>query len=216
MFIVKKQPISLSAEAYSKLRTSLEYSSVDKALKTIAVTSVNPGEGKTTVSGNLAYALATNDKKVLIIDCDLRKPAMHKQFLVSNETGLTDYLIGRATLKDVIKKVEKDVHVITSGTKAPNPAEMIRSNMLEVLLNTLGEEYDYIIIDTPPISSINDGRILSAKCDGTILVVKSGGTKGKELSNAIKELQSVNGNILGTILNGVEKKKNKYYYYYGE
>ncbi len=216
MFIVKEEPISLGAEAYSKLRTSIEYSSVDKELKTIVVTSTNPGEGKTTVAGNLAYVLATNDKKVLIIDCDLRKPALHSRFKVSNENGLTDFLIGKVNITDVVKKVEKDIHIITRGTKSPNPSEMLRSNMLEELLSHLGEEYDYIIIDTPPILNIDDGRILAAKCDGTVLVVRSKATKGKDVSKVIKDLQSVDVNIIGTVLNGVVKKKSKYYYYYEE
>ena len=214
MFIVNEKPMSLSSEAYGKLRTSVEYSFVDKALKTIVVTSVNSGEGKTTVSGNLAYALATNEKKVLILDCDLRKPTMHKRHNISNDIGLTDYLVGKAKITDVIKKIEKDVHIITAGTRTPNPAELIRSNTLEELLKNLSEDYDHIVIDTPPVGNMDDGRILAAKCDGTVIVVKSGATKGKDVTRVLNDLESVQATVLGTVLNGISHKKSKYYYYY--
>lgn len=219
MFIVKKNPKSLSAEAYRLLRTNLEYSSIDKSLKSIVVTSTEPGEGKSTVAGNLAIILGESGKKVILIDADLRKPSLHKKFKVSNGLGLTDYLIGKCKLTDVLKNIDDNVLIIPAGNKAPNPAEIIASKSMEELIETLSEkiEIDYIIIDTPPVKHVADAVALAGKCDGTIVIVKSGLTKVKDLTNVLGELEKVRANIIGTVLNGVERNKKDYYnYYYGD
>ena len=214
MLSIKKNPTSQLAEAYRGLRTSLEYSSVDKKLKTLVVTSSNPGEGKSTVSSNLAFILSQGGKKVIVVDADLRKPTIHKKFRIDNREGLTEVLIGKRTLKDVCKKVEKDVYVITAGKKTPNPAEMVSSKAMEELIEGLSKEYDYVIIDTPPVRNINDGVILSAKVDGVILVVRSGKTKSVDVIKGYRELEKVKANIIGSVLNAVDMKRNGYYYYY--
>ena len=134
MFVTKKMPMSLSAEAYRSLRTSIKFSSVDKPIKTIVVTSALIGEGKSTVAGNLAYTLNQDGAKVLVIDCDLRKPSMHCNFSVSNEEGLTDVLAGSYDLKSVIKKIEGSLFLITAGTTSPNPAEILGSKAMEDLI----------------------------------------------------------------------------------
>lgn len=219
MFIVKKNPKSLSAEAYRLLRTNLEYSSIDKSLKSIVLTSTEAGEGKSTVAGNLAIILGESGKKVILIDSDLRKPSLHKKFKVSNELGLTDYLIGKCKLIDILKKIDDNVIVIPSGNKAPNPAEIIASKSMEELIKTLTEkiDVDYIIIDTPPVKHVADAVALAGKCDGTIVIVKSGLTKAKDLTNVLRELEKVRANIIGTVLNGVQRNKKDYYnYYYGD
>ena len=219
MFIVKKNPKSLSAEAYRLLRTNLEYASIDKSLKSIVVTSTEPGEGKSTVAGNLAIILGESGKKVILIDSDLRKPSLHKKFKVSNELGLTDYLIGKCKLIDILKKIDDNVFIIPSGNKAPNPAEIVASKSMEELIETLPEkiDVDYIIIDTPPVKHVADAVALAGKCDGTIVIVKSGLTKVKDLTNVLGELEKVRANIIGTVLNGVQRNKKDYYnYYYGD
>ena len=213
MLTVKENPKSLLAEAYRGLRTSLEYSSVDKKLKTLVVTSSNPGEGKSTVSGNLAFVLAQGGKKV---DADLRKPTIHKKFRVANTAGLTDCLIGKKKVNEVVNKIEDNVHIITAGQKTPNPAEMVSSKAMEDLIAALKDVYDYVIIDTPPVRNINDGVVLSAKVDGTILVVRAGVTKSVDIVKGYKELEKVKSNVIGTVLNAVENKKDSYYYYYYE
>lgn len=219
MFIVKKNPKSLSAEAYRLLRTNLEYSSIDKSLKSIVVTSTEAGEGKSTVAGNLAIILGESGKKVILIDSDLRKPSLHKKFKVSNELGLTDYLIGKCKLIDILKNIDDNVFIIPSGNKAPNPAEIVASKSMEELIKTLPEkiDVDYIIIDTPPVKHVADAVALAGKCDGTIVIVKSGLTKIKDLTNVLGELEKVRANIIGTVLNGVKRNKKDYYnYYYGD
>ncbi|MGL4772667.1 MAG: CpsD/CapB family tyrosine-protein kinase [Clostridium sp.] len=215
MFIVEQKPKSMIAEAYRTLRTNIQYSSFDNEIKTIAVTSTDPGEGKSTVVGNLAFAISQGEKRVLIIDCDLRKPSLHKRFRISNLIGLSDILIGSEELDNGIYKHSEHLHIITSGKVPPNPSEMLGSKSMTNLLEELKNIYDYIILDTAPVRLVADAQILSTKVDGTILVVKAGASKKDEVMESKKLLEKVNSRILGTVLNGVENSKNKYYNYYG-
>ena len=214
MFIVNKMPQSLSAESYRSIRTSIKYSSVDNPIKTIVITSSNSSEGKSTVAGNLAFSLSQNGSRTLLIDCDLRKPSVHKKFLIPNDKGLTDVLFDKKDLKDVIKKIENNLYVLPCGTIPPNPAEILGSKTMEEFLDELSINYDYIILDTPPVLAVTDAQLLAAKSDATVLVVKANKTKGKTVINSYKELEKVKANIIGTILNDVEMYSEKLYYDY--
>ena len=214
MFIVDKLPKSITAESYRSLRTNIQYSSIDKQVKTLVVTSSNAGEGKSTVAGNLAYTFFQNGKRVLIIDCDLRKPSLHRKFNVSNEEGLTDVLVGTFKLNNVMKKVDDNLYLLTTGTLPPNPAEIIGSNTMENFLEQCKINFDYIILDTPPILPVTDSKLLAIKADATVVVVRSEVSKSKHVSQAFKELEKVNANIIGTILNDVEMYSEKLYYDY--
>ena len=214
MFIVDKLPKSLTAESYRSLRTNIQYSSIDKQVKTLVVTSSNAGEGKSTVAGNLAYTFFQNGKRVLIIDCDLRKPSLHRKFNVSNEEGLTDVLVGTSKLNNVMKKIDDNLYLLTTGTLPPNPAEIIGSNTMENFLEQCKINFDYIILDTPPILPVTDSKLLAIKADATVVVVRSEISKSKHVSQAFKELEKVNANIIGTILNDVEMYSEKLYYDY--
>lgn len=214
MFIVDKLPKSITAESYRSLRTNIQYSSIDKQVKTLVVTSSNAGEGKSTVAGNLAYTFFQNGKRVLIIDCDLRKPSLHRKFNVSNEEGLTDVLIGTSKLNNVMKKIDDNLYLLTTGTLPPNPAEIIGSNTMENFLEQCKINFDYIILDTPPILPVTDSKLLAIKADATVVVVRSEISKSKHVSQAFKELEKVNANIIGTILNDVEMYSEKLYYDY--
>lgn len=216
MFIVDKLPKSITAESYRSLRTNIQYSSIDKQVKTLVVTSSNAGEGKSTVAGNLAYTFFQNGKRVLIIDCDLRKPSLHRKFNVSNEEGLTDVLVGTSKLNNVMKKIDDNLYLLTTGTLPPNPAEIIGSNTMENFLEQCKINFDYIILDTPPVQAVADAQILSTKVDGTIIVVRAGVTKKEDVHDTVNTLKKVNANIIGTVLHAVDSSKNKYYYYYGE
>ena len=147
MFIVNKMPQSLSAESYRSIRTSIKYSSVDNPIKIIVITSSNSSEGKSTVAGNLAFSLSQNGSRTLLIDCDLRKPSVHKKFLIPNDKGLTDVLFDKQDLKEVIKKIENNLYVLPCGTIPPNPAEILGSKTMEEFLDELSINYDYIILD---------------------------------------------------------------------
>ena len=214
MFIVDKLPKSITAESYRSLRTNIQYSSIDKQVKTLVVTSSNAGEGKSTVAGNLAYTFFQNGKRVLIIDCDLRKPSLHRKFNVSNEEGLTDVLVGTSKLNNVMKKIDDNLYLLTTGTLPPNPAEIIGSNTMENFLEQCKINFDYIILDTPPILPVTDSKLLAIKADATVVVVRSEVSKSKHVSQAFKELEKVNANIIGTILNDVEMYSEKLYYDY--
>ena len=215
MFIVEKKPKSISAESYRTLRTKIQYSSFDKEIRTIVVTSSEPGEGKSTVVGNLALSFAQSYKSTIIIDCDLRKPSLHKKFRISNMVGLSDILIGRKSLVEAVNQYNENMHIITSGKIPPNPAEMLGSKAMERLIAELKEIYDVIILDSAPLQAVTDAQILSTKSDGTILVVRAEKTKRDSVASAKELLDKVNANVLGVVLNATENRRGKYYYYYG-
>ena len=217
MFVTKKMPRSLSAEAYRSLRTSIKFSSSDKLIKTIVVTSSLIGEGKSTVVGNLAYSLNQDGSRVLVIDCDLRKPSIHENFLLSNEKGLTDILVGKSDLKSVTKKIEESLFLITAGTIPPNPAEILGSSAMEDLIKELSINFDYIILDTPPILPVSDTLLLASKADATLIVVNARKTKEKMVKESYDRLVEARANVIGTILNESDKSlDNKYCGYYQE
>ena len=215
MFIVDEKPKSITAEAYRTLRTNIQYSSFDNEIRTIVVTSSEPGEGKSTTAGNIAISFAQASMKTVIIDCDLRKPSLHKKFKISNIGGLSDILIGKEKIDDVVHHFNDELDIITSGKLPPNPAEMLGSRTMERLLIALKERYDMIILDTAPLQAVTDAQILSTKSDGIILVVRAYSTKRESVLQAKGLIEKVGGKILGTVLNGVENSRGKYYYYYG-
>ncbi len=217
MLVTKKIPRSLSAEAYRSLRTSIKFSLIDKPIKTIVVTSSLAGEGKSTVVVNLAYSLSQDGARVLVIDCDLRKPSIHENFLLSNEKGLTDVLFGKSDLKGVPKKIEDSLFLITAGTILPNPPEILGSKEMENLIKELKINFDYIIIDTPPILPVSDTLLLVSKADATLIVVKARKTKEKMVKESYERLIEAKANVIGTILNESDKSlDNKYCGNYGD
>lgn len=215
MFVVEKQPKSVAAEAYRSLKTNIQYSSFDKEYKTIVITSANPGEGKSTTAGNLALTLAEGEAKVLLVDCDMRKPSMHKNFRVTNTYGISDVLLQKQKVMDVAHMYNKNLSIITAGKIPPNPAEMLASKAMTLFLKEMKEHFDYIVLDTPPVQAVADAQILSTKVDGTLVVVRAGVTKKDDVHNSVASLKKVNANIIGTVLHAVDNSRNKYYYYYG-
>ncbi|AEB75386.1 CpsD/CapB family tyrosine-protein kinase [Clostridium botulinum] len=220
MLIVEKEPKSIAAEAYRTLRTNIQYSSFDKELKTIIVTSSGPSEGKSTTSGNLALSMAQSDRKVLLVDCDLRKPTVHKKFHISNEKGLSNYLVGEALFEEVIVKYNENLSLLPAGTIPPNPAEMVASKKMKSFLDSLKGKFDCVLIDTPPVIAVTDAQILSTVVDGVLLVAASGQAEKEAATRAKELLLKVNANILGVVLTKVPLNEGKgygysYYYYYG-
>lgn len=220
-FVISKFPDSIPSEAFRALRTRVHFSTPDITdLKTILITSPAPREGKTTIAVNLAGSFAQTNKKVLLLDCDLRKPRIHNLFNVSKTPGLIDYLFGQTKLEDITRKSEIDnLSYITSGTIPPNPAEMLASQQLEDFLTEMKKIYDIIIIDSPPVVAVTDSEILSRKVDGAILVVSSEVTEADMLKRAVELLKHDNATLLGTVLNNFSYKAGyasyyKYYYYY--
>ena len=215
--ITHTDPKSPVSEAYRVLRTNIQYSSVDKPLKTIVVTSAGPMEGKTTTIANLAVTFAQTGSKVLLIDTDLRKPKVHKVFKLFNEKGITNLLTAQEDFASFIRHdVVKNLDVLTSGTIPPNPSELLNSNAMRTFLNEKKEEYDIILLDSPPVGSVTDAAVLSTFVDGTILVAKSGKVEVDAVKRAKEMLDQVNANIIGVVLNNLDKKAigNNYYYQY--
>ena len=214
MFIFEKKPKSYFAEAYRTLRTNIQYSSYDKKLKTILVTSSDNKEGKSTICGNLALSFAQNKRKVLLVDCDLRTPSLHKMFNVSNVYGLTEVLLGTKKIDEAVKNYNNKIDILPSGTISSDPSELLESDELIELLEVLKEKYDLIILDSSPVRVVSDAQILAAKVDGTILVAKKNKTKLENIKEAKDLLKRVGANLVGVVLNYNEKigRKNKKYY----
>lgn len=216
--IVQTNPRSPISEAYRSLRTNIDFSSVDEQTQVIMVTSSGPEEGKSTVIANLAVTYAQNNRKVLLIDADMRKPTVHRTFQLSNREGLSSYLSHSDPLENVIQLTDvEDLFVMTAGPIPPNPAEMLSSKSMANLVKLLREQFDVILIDTPPVLAVTDAQLLASNSDGVIMVINSGKVK-KDIANKAKEtLLRVNARILGVVLNNVKRKTSEeyYYYYYG-
>lgn len=208
-----KSPVS---EAFRTLRTNIQFSSIDKPIKSMAITSSGPGEGKSTVSVNIATTIAQAEKKVLLIDCDLRKPTLHKHFQMSSLKGLTNILVENVDYTDVLYDFENisGLNVIGSGPIPPNPAELLGSNKMENFVKDMEKEYDMVILDTPPIGLVTDSALLSTIVDGTILVCSVGESEINAAQRAKKLLDKVNANILGVVLNKVPINGGGYYKYH--
>ncbi|MFJ5759278.1 CpsD/CapB family tyrosine-protein kinase [Neobacillus sp. NPDC093182] len=208
-----KSPIS---EQYRTIRTNIQYSSVDKEIKTLMVTSSGPAEGKSTTVANLAVVFAQLGKKVLLVDADLRKPTVHRTFGVNNLFGFTTVLTKQATLGSaVLETEEKDLYILTSGPVPPNPAELLSSKSMEQFMEEAKEQFDYVLFDTPPLLAVADPQILANKVDGSIYVVYSGKTEIDQAKKAKELLENAQSKLVGVVLNHKELKNNEYYYYYG-
>jgi succinoglycan biosynthesis transport protein ExoP len=204
------------AEAYRVLRTSVLLSSTERPPKIMLVTSGQPGEGKTTTVVNTAISLSQLGSSVLIIDCDLRKPSVHKVLGVDHALGLSTYLTGRGELDDVIQKLPiANLSVLTSGRIPPNPSEMISSSRMKEMLALLSERFDHIIIDSPPLLKVTDPVILSTLADGVILVVHGGKSTREVLRRTRQELSIAGARIFGVVLNNMDVGQEGYSDYYG-
>ncbi|GIP16495.1 capsular polysaccharide biosynthesis protein [Paenibacillus montaniterrae] len=211
-----KSPIS---EAYRTLRTNISFSAVDEDLDIIMVTSAGPGEGKSTTVANLAATFAQSDKRTLLIELDLRKPTVHKTFKLSNRLGMSHVLTKQATLDEVIQDTAiPNLSAITAGMIPPNPSELLGSKALGIILKQLKEQFEQIIIDTPPVLALTDAQLISTHCDGVVLVAESGKVKRSALLDAKERLQIVKARIIGVVINNAKRKAkdNYYYYYYGQ
>ncbi len=212
MLLMEKDPSSLESEAFRALRTNVEYSPIGGESKVIVITSAQAQEGKTSVSVNLASSLTQINNKVVLVDCDMRRPSIHKKFSIANEDGLAEILIKKKQLKDVVRNHNDKLSIITAGNKSPNPAEILADPQMEKLIEDMKREYDYIILDTPPIGTFADAQILAGKVDGVLLVVRANKTKRNLVLSAVNAVKKVNGKVIGTVINGVDRKINRYYY----
>lgn len=206
----KKNSIQRTEEYYNALRTNIQLSGED--IKIVSLTSVQPNEGKSTTSTNLAIAFARAGYKTLLIDADIRNSVMSGVFKSSAKiTGLTDYLAGKTDLSQGLCETDvKNLFVIESGQSSPNPTALLQSKNFDAMMNILRRYYDYVIVDTPPIGLVIDAAIISQKCDASILVAESGSVKRKALQKAKEQLEQTGTPFLGVILNKYDISGDRY------
>ncbi|MGM0214826.1 CpsD/CapB family tyrosine-protein kinase [Enterococcus sp. AZ109] len=208
---------STTTEQYRTIRTNINFSSADKDIQTLVITSSGPSEGKSTTSANLAVVFAKAGSKVLLVDADLRKPSLAISFRLPNATGLSNLLTNREASIDNYYQTSdvENLYVMTSGPKPPNPSELLDSQRMVDLMNTMRESFDVVIFDMPPVVTVTDAQIVAAHTDGTLLVVRERKTKKQDIVKAKELLTRANANILGVVYNGKKKGDSAGYYYYG-
>lgn len=212
---------SSTAEAFRKLRTNLQFLTVDHPPRVIVVTSSSPSEGKSTTSINIALALAEADHNVVLVDGDLRRPRLAKYLDVLGSVGVSTVLSGAAPLDEVMQQTKfPRLTVLAAGPTPPNPSELLGSLTAEKMLNELRAQFDYVIIDSAPVLAVTDGAILAAKSDGALVVVRAGKTRRDQLAHAVGMLNDVGATLLGAVLTMMPTRGSgaysyNYYYYYG-
>lgn len=216
--VVVNKPSAVISEQFRTIRTNIQFSMVDTDLQTLSITSAGPSSGKSVISGNLAATFANEDKRVLLVDADLRKPTVHKTFKVRNNDGLTTLLTKKEVqVSDIIFRTHTEgLYILTSGAIPPNPAELLASKRMGEVMEEMKELFDLIIFDLPPVLAVTDAQVMASKTDGTIFVVPKGLVNKDQVFQSRDLLDKVNANILGAILNRIEKSDDNYYYYYGE
>lgn len=216
-------------EAYKTLRTNFNYAALNGQHKRIIVTSSIQGEGKSSVSINLATALAANGSKVLLVDADMRNPSIHRYLRIKRpaNTGLSSVLVGDASLEKCLFQTPQGFTVLLGGPIPPTPVEMLSSKTMSELMDFLSQHYDYVICDAPPVGVVTDAAVLSLICDGVLFVIKQRYATKFQVHNAMQKLESVKANILGVVMNQYNIKEDsgknygyyrykKYYYKYGD
>lgn len=200
--LAQEDPMSPAAEAFRMLRTNLRFSSIDKPSKTILVTSVGPGEGKSEIIANLGAVIAQAGAQVIIADFDLRFPEQHKLFGLANEAGVTNVLAIGAEVGRVVRMTSiPNLLLVTAGISAPNPSELVQTQRARELLDQLADMCDFLLLDVPPLLTRADAAVLSSMADGVIMVVRTGRTKIEAALEAKNRLGQAGARILGTVLN---------------
>ena len=212
--VAVETPKSTASEAYRGLRTSLLFSSAEAPPQVILITSAGPKEGKTLTCTNLAATMAHAGSKVLLVDCDMRRPRIDHIMKVGRDVGLSNILASTTEGNQVLFKTKvANLHVIPCGPIPPNPSELLGSNRMVQLVKTFRERYDKIVIDSPPITAVTDATVLARIADGVVVIIRSGDTSRDIVRNGVEQLKGVNATILGAVLNGVNMGKDSYYYY---
>ena len=207
-------PTGVATESYRTLRTNLLYTRVDQPPKVIVLTSPGPGEGKSTTCANLGVVLAQAAKNTLILDCDFRKPVMHKLFGIRSLHGILDVLVGERSLHDVWQEPVEGLKVVPVGSIPVNPAEILGSRRFSEFLANTRKEFDYVLVDASPIGLVSDPAILATQGDGVLLVLDAQSTRKGSVRQAMRSLEAVGVNVLGTVMNNVKASKDEYYYGY--
>lgn len=206
-----------NAEQFRMIRTNINYASIDKDIKTIAITSAEAGDGKSTTASNLAIVFAESGKRVLLVDADMRKPTIAPSLDIKERSGLSDLLANQDTIIEEYFRDSKieNLTIITSGIKPPNPAELLSSDRMRIVMAEMREKFDIVIFDLPPIGIVTDGQILAGLTDGTILIIRERKTKRNGVLKAKESLVTANAHIIGVVYNAKrDRVKSDYYSYY--
>lgn len=213
--VTKEQPLSYTAESFQKIIINLDYANIDQKIKIVQFTSTLASEGKSTFVSNLAYLLGQKNKKVILLDLDLRKPKMQRVFNVPNKDGLTDYLAGKISYENLIQHSESfGFDFIVAGEKTTAVVNVLESSKMKELLAKLRENYDYVLLDTPPVIAVSDALYVARNADGVIFIVAQGVAKKSLVKEAIQTLKTNNVHIIGTVLTQVNLKSGEYGYGY--
>jgi len=214
--ITLSDPRSPTAEAYRTLRTNVSYTSVDRPLRTLMITSSEPGEGKTTTLSNLAVAFAQNGKQVIVADCDLRHPRLHINFRLNNRRGLSNLFSQASYMLDGSCQPAgvDNLSVVTTGSLPPNPAELLGSQKMQSILAAMVENADVVLVDTPPALAVTDAAVLAPTVDGVLLVIRPGKTRTSALRQTLEQMRQVGANVIGVVLNDVSTRRSSYGYHY--
>lgn len=200
--------------AVKTLATNIRFASVDNPVRSIVVTSSIPNEGKTTIATNLAQALASSGKNVLIVECDMRRRSLASALGTHARNGIYAVLSGQVELDDaVVRTSTRNVWFLDSEPHIPNPVDILGSKRFHSFIERLKDEYDYVVLDTPPLSAFIDAAVLGSIADGTLLVVRRNFVRREEVLSSYEQLKKAEANVLGTVLNYCEDKKSEYYYY---
>ncbi|KAA8812682.1 CpsD/CapB family tyrosine-protein kinase, partial [Lactobacillus crispatus] len=214
--ITVADPRSAVAEQFRTIRTNINFMAVDEEINTLAFTSANISEGKSTVTANVAITYAQAGRKTLLIDADLRRPTLHSTFNVKNNTGLTTVLTSEAdeiNLNDVVEESGIDnLSILTSGPIPPNPAELIGSRRMETFIELVKSHYDMVIIDLAPVLEVSDTQELASHLDGVVLVVRQGVTQKAGITRAVQMLKFAKARILGYVMNDIRAENGGYGY----
>ncbi|MGB8648015.1 MAG: polysaccharide biosynthesis tyrosine autokinase [Anaerolineae bacterium] len=213
--IAANSPRASITEAYRVLRTNIQFSSLDKPVKTFVVTSAGPTEGKSVTAANLAVVMAQAGLRTVLVDGDMRKPSQHRLFKMTNDVGLTNGLISQTALETFVRPTKVDnLRIVTTGPLPPNPSEVLGSERFHKLKAQLEAEADIVIFDSPPSLILTDAALLSRLTDGVVLVVDAGHTRREQAVRALETIEKVGGHILGIVINRVRPRGSGYYYYY--
>ncbi len=215
--VTETDPKSPASEAYRTLRTNIQFAGLDRACRSIVITSASQGEGKTTTVANFGVVAAQAGSRVCLVDSDLRRPALHRIFGLQNREGLTTALVEEWPLAKVARPTRiPNLSVVTSGRLAPNPVELMSSKRMGELLEAAGSDFDLVLCDSPPVIPVADALALAAQCDGVILVIRAGTISPNVIRRAAEHIEAVKGRILGVLLNYVDFRRDysDYHRYY--
>jgi non-specific protein-tyrosine kinase len=218
LLVTLSSPRSPISEAYRTLRTNLQFVGLDRPLQTLLITSAGPEEGKSTVLANLAIAIAQAEKKVILVDCDLRRPSLHKLFGLMQGEGLTTMVLDHQVMSNppLRETAVPGLRLLASGPLPPSPSDLLGSRRMDSVLTALKERADMVLLDAPPVLAASDAPILATKADGVVLVVSAGRTRRDSVQVAKATLERVNANLVGAVLTNMPLDADLQRYYYAQ